>query len=230
MKIDSLKSFQPRRAWIPYFVLAIALIFTGVTTSYVTTTAKAKDKLRFENAAERTEQDIQVRFETYITLLRASSGLLAARSHITRDEFRAFVSRLKLQERYLGVQGIGFSVRVQPGEKAALVVALKQQGITNFKIRPDFARNEYHAIVYIEPLNRHNGTAIGYDMISDSVRRAAMIRARDTGAPAASGKVTLAQEIDKQKQAGFLLYVPVYRYGKVPDTVIQRQINLLTWQ
>jgi PAS domain S-box-containing protein len=227
MKPDSLKSFQPRRAWIPYFVLAIALIFTGATTSYVATTAKAKDKLRFENVAERAQQDIETRFETYITLLRASSGLFAASDRISHAQFAAFVSRLRLKERYLGVQGIGFSVRVQPGEKAALVAALKQQGITNFKIRPDFARNEYHAIVYLEPLDRRNKAAIGYDMFSEPVRRAAMTRARDTGAPAASGKVTLVQEIDKQKQAGFLLYVPVYRNGTVPDTVAERQANLL---
>ena len=227
MKPDSLKSLQPRRAWIPYFVLAIALIFTGVTTSYVTTTAKAKDKLRFENVAERAEQDIETRFATYITLLRASSGLFAASDRISRAQFAAFVTRLRLKERYPGVQGIGFSVRVQPGEKAALIAALKQQGITNFKIRPDFARNEYHAIVYLEPSDRRNRAAIGYDMFSEPVRRTAMIRARDIGAPAASGKVTLVQEIDKQKQAGFLLYVPVYRNGTIPDNVAERRANLL---
>ncbi len=227
MKLDSLKSFQPRKSWVPYFVLAIALLFTGVTASYVTTTAKAKDKLRFENTAERAQKDIQARFETYITLLRASSGLFAASDRISRDEFRAFVSRLRLQERYPGVKGIGFSVRVQPGQKADLIAALQQQGITNFNIRPDFARNEYHAIVYLEPLDSRNRVAIGYDMFSEKVRRTAMTRARDTGAPASSGKVTLVQEIDKQKQAGFLLYVPVYRNGTVPNNVAQKQANLI---
>ncbi len=222
-----LKSFQRRRGWIPYFVLAIALVFTGATTSYVTTTAKAKDKLRFENATERTQEDIQARFETYITLLRASSGLFAAKNRISRNEFQAFVNRLRLKERYPGVQGIGFSIQVQQGEKSALIKALQQQGIANFNIRPDFARNEYHSIIYLEPLDRRNKTAIGYDMFSEPVRRAAMSRARDTGSPAASGKVTLVQEIDKQKQAGFLLYVPVYSNGTIPDSVTARQTNLL---
>ncbi|MBW4663708.1 MAG: CHASE domain-containing protein [Chroococcus sp. CMT-3BRIN-NPC107] len=222
-----LKSLQNRRGWIPYFVLAIALVFSGATAAYVTTTAKAKDKLRFEHTAERTQEDIKTRFETYITLLRSSSGLFAANDRTSRDQFRAFITRLRLQERYPGIQGIGFSVRVQPGEKAALIAALKQQGITNFNIRPDFARNEYHAIIYLEPLDRRNQGVIGYDMFSETVRRKAMIAARDTGLPAASGKVTLVQEIDKQKQAGFLLYVPVYRNGAIPDTVAQRRANLI---
>ncbi len=155
-----LKSFQSRRGCIPYFVLAIALLFTSLTTSYVTTTAKAKDKLRFEHTADRVQENIKTRFESYITLLRASSGLFAASDRVSQDDFRAFVSRLRLQERYPGVQGIGFSLRVQPGEKAALIASLKQQGITNFSIRPDFARNEYHAIIYLEPLDRRNKAAI----------------------------------------------------------------------
>ncbi len=227
MKLEFLNKLKTRRVWIPYFVLAIALVATGLTTSYVTTTAKAKDKLRFETTAERTQKDIETRFESYITLLRASSGLFAASDRISRDEFRAFVSRLRLQERYPGVQGIGFSVRVQPGEKAALIASLKQQGITNFSVRPDFARNEYHAIIYLEPLDRRNKAAIGYDMFSEPVRREAMTKARDTALPAASGKVTLVQEIDQQKQAGFLLYVPVYRNGTIPDNVAQRRANLI---
>jgi PAS domain S-box-containing protein len=221
------RPFQSRRGWIPYFVLAIALLFTGVTTSYVTTTAKAKDKLRFDNAAERAEQDIQARVETYITLLRASSGLFAASERVSRDEFAAFVNRMRLQDRYPGIQGIGFSVRVQPEQKAALIATMEQQGIKDFKIRPDYDRSEYHTIIYLEPLDRRNKAAIGYDMFSESVRREPMVRARDTGMPAASGKVTLVQEIDKQKQAGFLLYVPVYRNGTLPDNVADRRLNLI---
>ena len=40
-----------------------------------------------------------------------------------------------------------------------------------------------------------------------------MEQARDSGQPAMSGKVKLVQEVGKQVQAGFLLYVPVYRNG-----------------
>lgn len=48
-------------------------------------------------------------------------------------------------------------------------------------------------------------------MFSDPIRRKAMIRARDTGLPALSEKVTLKQETDTDIQNGFLLYVPVYK-------------------
>ncbi len=48
-------------------------------------------------------------------------------------------------------------------------------------------------------------------MFSESVRRKAMLKARDTGLPALSGKVILKQETDTDVQNGFLLYVPVYK-------------------
>ncbi len=54
-----------------------------------------------------------------------------------------------------------------------------------------------------------------------------MARARDTGQPAASGRVTLVQEIDEDEQAGFLIYVPVYEGGVTPDTIEARRDALI---
>lgn len=228
MKPDlSLKTFQSRRGWIPYFVLAIALLLTTGITTYVAMTAKAKDRLRFESVVHRTQNDIQDRLETYIALLRASSGLFAASDQVSLEEFRAFTNRLRLREHYSGIQGIGFSVRVSPETKDGLIANMQQQGIENFNIRPNYLRPEYHSIIYLEPLDQRNRAAIGFDMFTSSVRRQAMERARDTGSPAASGKVTLLQEIERQKQAGFLVYVPVYRNGSIPDTVQKRRAALL---
>src|SRR5437660_11712946 len=82
-------------------------------------------------------------------------------------------------------------------------------------------------IIYLEPVNRRNQVAIGYDMFTDPVRRAAMERARDIGMPVASGRVTLVQEIDEPKEAGFLLYQPVYRNGARTDTVEARRAALI---
>lgn len=227
MKSDlSLKPAFRRRRWIPYLVLVVTLLLTIGATHYVATTTDARDRLRFENAVQRTQDNIQNRLETYMALLRAGSGFFAGSDQVSRDEFRTFVERLELQRRYPGAQGIGFSVRVMPEEKDALVADMQRQGAENFTIRPDFKRSEYHAVAYLEPLDKRNKVAIGFDMFTEPVRRAAMERARDTSAPAASGRVTLVQEIDEHKQAGFLIYVPVYRNGVIPKTVAQRQAAL----
>ncbi|WP_158265937.1 CHASE domain-containing protein [Chroococcidiopsis sp. CCALA 051] len=218
---------QPRRSWIPYFVLTISLLFTTAATYYVSSTVQNKERLRFENDVQTTQAKIQDRIEAYITLLRAGSGLFAASETVTSQEFRAFLNRMKLRGSYPGIQGIGYSARVPAAAKDAFVTQMRQQGIANFNIRPNYPRLEYHAIIYLEPQDRRNRVAVGYDMFSEPVRRAAMERARDTGIPAASGKVTLVQEIDKHKQAGFLIYVPVYRGGNIPATKTQRQTELM---
>ncbi len=54
-----------------------------------------------------------------------------------------------------------------------------------------------------------------------------MEHARDTGAPTASGPVTLVQEIEDPKQNGFLIYAPVYRNGARTDTVAERRAALI---
>jgi CHASE1-domain containing sensor protein len=55
-----------------------------------------------------------------------------------------------------------------------------------------------------------------------------MDRARDTALPAATRRVRLVQEIDPEdEQMGFLIYVPVYRHGGVPDTIEKRRAQLL---
>lgn len=224
MKPDlSLKPPRSRRIWIPYFVLAITLLLTTLATAYVAKTTEDKDQLRFDNAVGRTQKDIQNRLDTYIAMLRAGSGLFAANDQVSLAQFRAYVNRLELQSRYPGIQGIGFSARVMPEEKDALVADMQRQGVKNFTLQPEFNRAEYHSIIYLEPLDQRNQAAIGFDMFTEPVRRAAMELARDTGAPAASGRVILVQEIDSYKQAGFLIYFPVYQNGVTLTTVDERR-------
>jgi len=146
---------------------------------------------------------------------------------VTRTEFRAYIERLGLRERYPGVQGIGFSRRVLPGQADALTSSIRAQGLTDFEIWPPGPRDELHTIVFLEPLDQRNQAALGFDMFSEPTRRAAMERARDTGQAAASGRVTLVQEIDGNQQPGFLIYVPVYRGNQAPNSVEERREQLI---
>ncbi|WRH67198.1 MAG: CHASE domain-containing protein [Planktothrix sp. GU0601_MAG3] len=176
---------------------------------------------------QQTENLIRDRVKTYIALLRAGSGLFATHDPVDRETFRAYMEQLKLRAEYPGIQGIGFTIRVQPSEKDQLIARMKAEGIPNFAIHPDYPRPEYNAIIYLEPPDERNLAAIGFDMFTEPVRRRAMENARDGGVPVASGKVKLLQEIDAQKQAGFLIYFPIYRGNSTPPTVTERRQKLL---
>lgn len=221
-----LKWVQPHRQWIPYIVLIGTLGLTGLGTEYVKDTAEDKDQIRFQNAIQRTENSIENRLETYVAMLRGGAGLFSANESVDRGQFRAYVNRLLLEKYYPGVQGIGFTKQYRASERGLIPSVLRVEGLKDFTLRPGFDRPMYYPIVYLEPLDRRNQAALGYDMFTEPTRRAAMERARDGGGPAATGKVTLVQEIDKQKQAGFLIYVPVYQGGSIPDTVAERRAKL----
>ena len=214
------------RLLIPYAILAVSLMITFAVAGYVSITSMAKDRARFENAVERTQVAIERRIRTYENLLVAGAALFSTRS-MTRAQFTQYVGRLDLAGRYPGIQGIGLSVRVPAGERQKIIDRMRSEGVKDFHIFPaDPPREEYHTIMYLEPADDRNRVAIGYDMFSEPVRRAAMETARDTGKPATSGRVTLVQEIETRKQAGFLIYVPVYYLGGVPTAVEGRRIML----
>jgi len=215
------------RGSIPWQVLTLSLLLTSLATYYLLVTAEHRQRQRFQNQVERIQHLLEDRMEVYLALLRATSGLFAVQEPVHGEAFHTFVSKLELRQRYPGLQGIGFSRRITPAEVEPLVAAMRRQGNPEFRIWPDHPRTEINVIVFVEPLDRRNRAALGFDMFTEPTRRAAMERARDSGAPAATGKVFLLQEIEGKKQPGFLLYVPVYRRGLPLATVQDRRFALL---
>jgi CHASE1-domain containing sensor protein len=160
-------------------------------------------------------------------VLRGGVSVFDTWGAVTRDEWHAYVGGLRIAENYPGIQGIGFAQIVAAPEKEAHIARVRAQGFPSYVIRPDGDRPVYSAIIYLEPFDWRNQRAFGFDMLSEPVRRSAMERARDTGQAAVSGKVVLVQETETDTQAGFLMYVPVYRGGGVPATIEARRNDLI---
>ena len=219
---------RSRRVLLPYLILIVGLCFTVVVYYYFSKLTFEQDQSRFQKTVQELHDRIHVKLETSIALLRAGTGLFAASDDVSLSEFNRFVQQFELNENYPGIQGIGYARVFRPDEKEALEKRMRAEGVANFDVRPDDPRDVYTAIVYLQPAENGNDRAIGYDMFTDPVRREAMERARDTGKPAASGRVRLVQEPDNQNwQWGFLIYMPVYRNGAPDDTVEQRRAALV---
>ncbi len=170
---------------------------------------------------------IESRTETYMAMLRGGAGFFTAREDVTAAEFHDYVERLRVDELFPGIQGIGFSLRVNGAGVAAVEQREHALGRPSFRVWPEGPREEIHTILYLEPADERNAAALGYDMFTEPTRRAAMERARDGGRPAASGLVRLVQEIDSDVQPGFLIYVPVYSSGIIPTSLHERRENLV---
>lgn len=217
------------RVFLPYLILLLGFCFTILVYHYFSKLTHEQDQFRFERSVQQIQDQVRIRIETSTALLRAGTGLFAASDVVDAGEFGRFVQQIELQKNYPGIQGIGFSRRFRREEMDSVIATMEREGKEGFGVWPEGpAREEYTAILYLEPATVSNNFALGYDMFTDPVRRQAMETARDTGKPTASGRVTLVQErgFDKQ-QSGFLIYAPVYRNNVQLSTEAERRAALL---
>jgi signal transduction histidine kinase/CheY-like chemotaxis protein len=179
-----------RRFTLPLAALVAGLVATLAAALLMAEAEAGRREARFRGLAHSAESAIESRMLVQLTLLRGMAGLFNASDEVSRDEFRAYAARLNLARNYPGVLGIGYSAFRPP--------ARGQAGGSS-------------AILYLEPQNRLNAQALGYDMLSEATRRQAMQAAQKSGVSVLSGRVRLRQEIEPVKQPGFLIYTPLYR-------------------
>ena len=172
---------------------------------------------------------IRDRLSVYEQALMGAAGLFNASDSVERDEFRRYIDALHLQDKYPGIQGLGFSLWIPAEDRARHLEKIRQEGFPNYTIRPENERDVWTSIIYLEPFTARNLRAFGYDMYSEPVRRAAMERAQDRAEAIITNKVTLVQETEKEAQAGFLMYMPVYRKNAPQATMTERRGSLVGW-
>ena len=216
-------------AVLPWLVLLVGGLVTTLATVDVREQARARARIEFARDFDRVTEALRDRVRANEQILRGAVGLFDGSSQVGRHEFRAYVAALKLIERRSGIQGVGFARIVPAAELAQHVAAVRGEGFPGYTVRPAGDRDPYTSIVYLEPFDWRNQRAFGFDMYSEPVRQRAMARARDMGVAAMSGKVTLVQETESGVQAGFLLYVPVYRPAVPQDNVAARRASLIGW-
>ena len=222
---------NPRALIFPVIVVIAGLVATIFLGSQYERLARERDEERFTALVDQRAAAVTQRMEDYVALLRGTTALMASRprGEVSHTEFQLYVERLRIQELYPGVQGIGFARAIAP-EEVPSVVARMRVYHPGFEIWPEGEREAYSAIVFLEPPDEKNRAAIGFDMYSEPVRRDAMERARDRGRRATSARVELVQEIENDDlQPGFLIYVPVYRGGGIPETIAERRERFIGW-
>lgn len=217
----------PSRNIVAALTFAVFLSLTLVSWSVVNDLQERDANNQFDNRLAGAISHIQASFSSYDQVLKGALGHLFASDFVSRNEWRKYVGTLHLGDGYPAILGIGFAKYIRPDEMAAHLASVRAEGFPAYKVWPETPREEYTAIVYLEPYSRRNMRALGYDMYSHPVRRAAMARARDSGETTLSGKVRLVQETEADGQAGVLMYTPYYGHGGLPETHEQRHSSLV---
>ncbi|MEX0900786.1 MAG: CHASE domain-containing protein [Gammaproteobacteria bacterium] len=205
----------------------LALALTAVAGAMTWSVQLARAQNQFDFRVEEITEKIRARMLSYEQVLRGGVALFAASDDVSREDWATYVETLSLAKSFPGFQGVGFSERIVPEALETHVARVRAEGFPDYEVHPAGARDEYHSIVYLEPFDWRNQRAFGYDMATEPTRRAAMVRARDTGQAVLSGAVTLVQETGEEVQAGFNLYLPVYQDGLPTATVEQRRDALV---
>jgi len=153
-----------------------------------------------------------------------------ASTQVERRQFTEFVApTLKTRP---GVQAFEWIPRVPQSERPRFEAEARRDGLQGYHFYqldskgnhfPAEPREYYYPVYFVEPL-AGNERAVGFDLGSHPARLAPLEQARDSGQPTVTGRITLVQETGAQ--AGFLIFIPVYRQETPIATGEQRRLAL----
>ena len=199
----------PRATPLAIFLLIAAI--TALSVFAIERGERRREEARLSETAKAVASAIERRGNTSSAYLRAGAALFGTVQTVPPSLFRRFVSELRLDADYRGAEGIGWAEAVSPADLAAYEkrVAADVPGTTPVHPRPTAVRGQLTPVTYLLPDTERNRRALGFDMYSDPVRRAAMDEAERAVRPTASGRVVLVQE-GEDAAPGFLIYMPVF--------------------
>ncbi|WP_164557747.1 PAS domain S-box protein [Massilia atriviolacea] len=209
-------------------IFLISIVATAFAWHFARAELDESQHAEFAYQARQMERRIEQRMGNYQHVQRGTQAFLLGSMAVARADFRDYIASLRLEETYPGIQGIALVELVRPGELDTHT-ATQRRASPGYTVHPPGERPVLSAITQIEPFTGLNLRAIGFDMLSDPTRRAAMERARDSGQSAASGKVRLIQENGRNEQAGLVMYLPVYRRDAPAATVAERRAAIIGW-
>ncbi|MBL4836283.1 MAG: CHASE domain-containing protein, partial [Kordiimonadaceae bacterium] len=166
-----------------------------------------------------------------LELLSSLKAFIENAGEVNQQSFARFAG--SLIQNHGDVQALEWIPRVPDTARAAHEALGQKEGFRHYAIRergprkillPAAPRPEYYPVFYIHPIEG-NEAAIGFDLASNPARLAALDRARDSGTPVMTARITLVQE--KASQAGLLVFQALYKGRTAPQTVPERRKNLL---
>lgn len=218
----------------PGSILAFGVTVLGIVlTVLLFLMARSRDKgqLRadFQGIAGNLATAFERTWDGHMATLDGLAAFFAASDEVREDEFRQFVEfALARKNSYVALEWVP---RVSEAERAEFETRLRAVRGSAFSIRQVAeggaleraeGRSDYYPVVYVEPLSG-NEAALGFDLGSESTRRSAIERARDSGTKTCSGLIRLVQ--DESSESALLVVTPVYFKGVRPATVTERRVR-----
>jgi signal transduction histidine kinase len=204
---------QPRDLWRPRAIpvaLPMLLLFALFVTIYVRVSKWEHDEalLDFRRLSQEVVDQIRSGLEAQEIFLEQLERSFSGPAPVSRTDFGHLVH--SLLQRFATIQAVKWAPRIDPPRREAFEAA--QQGdLPGFRIREiDPSRLRHQAkereqsypVTYVEPL-KGNERIVGFDLASETGRRAAIDLTLRTGTVAVTSPIRLVQE--QGEQLGILL-------------------------
>lgn len=212
------------RAFASFLLLSAATLWLW---SVARTEIHEAAATRFSFKVSESQDAVRQRLLDYEQVVRGAMAYFSTQPYVTRSDWRTYVEHLDLQQNFPGIQAMDYIDSISPGNLDAYTQKVQAEGFSDFVVRPPGKRDEYAPVTYAEPFDWRNRRAFGFDLLSEPVRREALLHARDYATLANTGKITLKQETNYEPQNGFLMCGPVFPKGDAPASIEARRASIV---
>ncbi len=218
----------PRRGYVLAVLALVAslLLVVGYWRSAVSREQRAAQTEFIADTDELAEL-LQQRLRNYELVTRGGVALFASVEQPSAGQWKDYVDGLDTQAQFPGLIGLGYGPLLDGRRLGELQQSLRAGGAGLFTIRPVGPRPRYAPVLYLEPTSARNASAIGYDMLSEPVRAAAMQAAGDDGSSRLTAPTQLVFD-GGTAMIGLVMYTPIYG-GRMPSTAASRRAALRGW-
>lgn len=201
---DVARLLHPARALV--LALVATLVLGAVLTFGTMRLETRAEAARFDRLADLIAGNIRQRLVRHVSLLRATASLMTAENgDVDAAEFASYVTGLNIADSAAGIQGFGFAPIIAESATSVVNGQLSELQGRPVAISPPTGEATRAPVALLEPRDARNETAIGFDLLSEPARRAAILATLSSGEPRATAPVQLVQEITADKQEGFLI-------------------------
>jgi len=227
--VKKISSLYIHNRWV-ILTLLFGLVITCIVAYRVQDNNEKRVAQVVLQKSNKVMEEVISRIQMYQYGLRGARGvvLTAGENEISRDIFHQYSLTRDIESEFMGARGFGFIRRVPQDKVDNFIQSARKHGWPNFQVK-ELSSNfsDRYLIQFVEPVER-NRQAIGLDIASETNRREAASSALYTGNVRITGPITLVQASGKAQQS-VLILMPVYRGGKVPETVEERNKAGFGW-
>lgn len=195
-------SWRPLR--LPVLVALPILVFAVLLSWQMYEFDRRAAEARVDNAVSLAES----RLANQLGMLEGLRGMVLGGGRVDRESLRAYLSSVRAGDLAPGMTGIGFALAAVGSPAKVEAVIARDHGIDR-RVFPTMDDPIGFPVSILEPETERNLVALGFNMYSEPLRRAAMDKAWETGTAAATPIVRLLQNSGDEEQPGFLIYLPL---------------------